>query len=430
MLYTSAVPRRAGLTACAAIGALALAACSAPGGEDESSATAADGFSFSFPVATDTEDFYEELALKYMDETGVDIELVPIPGDGYHQTLSTQLQAGNASDLFMAVPGGGQANGVVKLAESQLLEPLDEEAAGVIPEGTESLYSVDGQVYGQPASLSANGLIWNDASATDAGITGFPADFDALLDACGDARDGGVTFTALAGAVPPNLGFIGQALAATRVYAVDPDWNDQRAAGDVTFADSGWEQVLEDFVAMNNAGCFQDGAIGGNFDAITRGMVEGTALSAAIPGSAATALSGASKGEQTFDVRAVPPTSGEAPWIIASPLYAWASNASSDSGVKLAVQDFLDWAAQPENLVEFADLSGAIPVAGADAADISPQFAPVAELIASGSFSPEPNLAWPNASVYDALGTGMQGLLTGQNSVDDVLASMDAAWEQ
>ena len=419
------------LLAITAIGAVTLAGCSGTGGSgDATPGEAAQNFTFAFPQANDAEDFYQAIAQQYMDETGVEIELLPLPGETYFTQINTQLQAGNAPDLLIATPGAGQVNGVGRLAEAGLLAPLGEASGAVIPAGTEDLYTFDGEVYGQPTSLSPNGLIWNPDVAASAGIDDYPESFEDLLAACGDARSAGLAFTALAGSIPPNLGFIAQVISATRVYAADPDWNEQRAAGDVTFADSEWKQVLEDFVEMNDSGCFQEGAAGGTFDAITGGLIGGTALSASIPGSAATALSGASQGKYTLDVRAFPPAGSEEPWLIASPLFAWASNAKSDEGVQLAVQEFLDWVAQPENSVEFANLSGAIPVAGAEDAELLPQYAPVGDLIAAGSYSSEPNLSWPNAAVYDALSVGMQGLLTGQTTVDGILESMDAAWDE
>ena len=33
-------------------------------------------------------------------------------------------------------------------------------------------------------------------------------------------------------------------------------------------------------------------------------------------------------------------------------------------------------------------------------------------------------------TVYDALATGVQGIITGQKSPDQVLQAMDAAWDQ
>ena len=424
--------RRWALLAIPVIGAVTLAGCSGSGGGggDASTSAAAQSFTFSFPQANDAEDFYQTIAQQYMDETGVEIELLPVPGDQAASMMNTQLQAGNASDLLIVTPGAGQTNGVVRLAEAGLLAPLGEASAAVIPPTTEGLYTFDGEVYGQPTSLSANGLIWNPDVAASAGINDYPESFDDLIAACGEARSAGLDFTVLAGTIPPNLGFIAQVISATRVYAADPDWNEQRAAGDVTFADSGWKQVLEDFVEMNDSGCFQEGAAGGNFDSITGGLIGGTALSASIPGSAATALSGASQGKYTLDVRPFPPAGSEDPWLIASPLFAWASNGKSDESVQLAVQEFLDWVAQPENSVEFANLSGSIPVAGAEDAELLPQYAPVGDLVSAGSYSPEPNLSWPNASVYDALSVGMQGLLTGQTNLDGILESLDAAWDE
>ena len=89
-------------------------------------------------------------------------------------------------------PGAGQTNGVVRLAEAGLLAPLGEASAAVIPPTTEGLYTFDGEVYGQPTSLSANGLIWNPDVAASAGIDDYPESFDDLLAACGDARSAGL----------------------------------------------------------------------------------------------------------------------------------------------------------------------------------------------------------------------------------------------
>ncbi len=84
--------------------------------------------------------------------------------------------------------------------------------------------------------------------------------------------------------MPPNPGLMTMAISATRVYAETPDWNQQRADGDVTFADDeGWQDTLQTVVDMNEAGCFQEGVAGGGFDAITQGIAQGTSLSAFVP---------------------------------------------------------------------------------------------------------------------------------------------------
>ena len=39
------------------------------------------------------------------------------------------------------------------------------------------------------------------------------------------------------------------------------------------------------------------------------------------------------------------------------------------------------------------------------------------------------HLDWRNPEVFNLLGQGVQGLLTGQRSVDQILRAMDAAWQ-
>jgi raffinose/stachyose/melibiose transport system substrate-binding protein len=271
-------------------------------------------------------------------------------------------------------------------------------------------------------------MVFNVTAGEEAGVPEYPATYEDLLTACADARDGGKTFTVLAGGIPFNTGLFSMLISATRVYAEAPDWNEQRAAGDVTFADSGWRDVLEDILEMNDSGCFQDGVEGGTFDSITQGLGGGTSLTAAVPGSAAASIGAATKAE--LNVQAFPPTDGQDPFTVTGANYAWGINASSDDAVKASAQDFLDWVAQPENAKEYADLSGSVPITGIDEATLLPEYAPIGDLLSSGSYVGVPNATWPNPAVYEALGTGVQGLLTGQKTVDQVLEDMDAAWDQ
>ncbi len=98
--------------------------------------------------------------------------------------------------------------------------------------------------------------------------------------------------------------------------------------------------------------------------------------------------------------------------------------------VKASAQAFLDWAAEPENAQHFAEISGAVPITGIDPATLLPSYEPIGELLSSGAYTGVPNASWPNPAVYEALGTGVQGLLTGQSTVDQILEDMDAAWDQ
>lgn len=417
------------LIAAVGAGVLLLTGCTgSSGGAGNTDEPGATGFTLMVAQANDADDYYAQMTTKYSEETGIKIEVIPYPSDAYNSQLTTQLQAGNAADVMVLSPGTGQPISIVTLAEAGFLEPLDDTSAGVIPEGTEGLYEVDGEIYGQPTSLTPVGLVWNGAGGAEVGIDAYPATFNDLLSACTDARAGGKTFTVVAGAIPFNTGLLAQIISATRVYQKTPDWNKQRTAGDVTFADSEWRQVLEDVVTLNEGGCFQDGVAGGTFDSITAGVGGGTSLTAPLPGGAAASIGSATGLELT--VQAFPAADGQDAFTLASANYAWAVNASSDDSAKASAQDFLDWVAEPTQSKEFADLSGAVPITGVTAEDLLPSFEPIGELLESGSFTGLPNASWPNPAVYDALGVGVQGLFTGQKTIDQVLTDMDAAWDQ
>ncbi len=413
-------------------GVLILAGCSGSGDNggdnpDDGGGDATAPFSVMVAQANDQDDFYAQILEQYTEETGVEVEVIPYPSDAYNNQVTTQLQAGNAADVMILAPGTGQPISVITLADAGFLEPLDETSAGLIPAGSEIEYQVDGDTYAQPTALTPVGMVFNVTAADEAGVSEYPATYEELLDACSTARDGGKTFTVLAGGIPFNTGLFSMLISATRVYAETPDWNAQRAAGDVTFADSGWRDVLEDIVEMNDSGCFQDGAAGGTFDSITQGLGGGTSLTAAVPGSAAASINQATGAE--LNVQAFPPADGQDAFTVTGANYAWGINASSDEDVKASAQAFLDWVAQPENAQAYAELSGSVPITGIDPATLLPQYEPIGGLLADGSYVGLPNATWPNPAVYDSLGTGVQGLLTGQKTVDQVLEEMDAAWD-
>jgi raffinose/stachyose/melibiose transport system substrate-binding protein len=419
--------RRLGfLIAVPAIGALTLAGCG--GGSGGSSGTAG-GFSFTFPTATNQESPYETLAKKYSQETGVKIEIKKLPNDSYGLTLRTQLQGGNAADLMVVSPGRGQDQAALPLAEAGYLEPLNEKSAAAVPDEIKSLFAIDGKVYAQPTDLVPVGMAWNSGAASQANAN-YPEDFDDVRPLCSELTQDRKSFIALAGSVPPNPGLMALSISATRVYAETPDWNKQRADHKVTFADSeGWQDTLQTIVDMNEADCFQPGAAGGGFDAITAGITQGTSLGAFVPGGAARELMNATPSLK-LEIRAFPPASGTKQYMLASPNYALSIHAKAGDAQQKAAQDFLNWLAEPDNAAEFTKIEGQVPITGVENAELEPQYAPVKDLLVKGEYSPLPTLEWPNPAVYDALAKGVQGLISGQGDVRSVLEAADKAWDR
>src|SRR5690349_12263956 len=127
--HTATGAFRCPLLAAPLIGALLLAGCTSGGGSgggtggDDGDGDS-EGFSIMVAQSNDADDYWAKFAAQYSEETGVRIEVIPYPGDGYNTQVTTQLQAGNAADMMILSPGTGQAISVVSLAEAGFLEPL------------------------------------------------------------------------------------------------------------------------------------------------------------------------------------------------------------------------------------------------------------------------------------------------------------------
>lgn len=419
--------RRSAFLALPAIGALALAGCSGSGGSEGGG----DSFTLMYSASNTLESPFETLANEYMEtHEGVTIELESVPNDTYGDTLRTQLQAGNAPDVFQTEGGSGQTRSVVPLAEAGFLAPLGETSAALVPESAESFFNVDGETYAQPLVTAYSGLIVNQVALDELGVDAFPASWDEFVDLCSTARDDGRSALLVAGAAGPNTGMTAMNIAATRVYGEEPDWNEKRAAGEVTFADSeGWADTMQAILDLNEAGCLQEGAVGAGFDALTNGLATGQGVGFFAPGATATELAQAAP-DADLQIHAFPPATGDDPAVgILNPTYSLSINAKADDPEP--VEEFFAWLAEPEQANRFAEISGGLPVTGLEEYALDGgTYAPVADLIRNDQVTPLPNSGWTNPAVYEALGTGVQGLLSGQETVESVLASLDEAWDR
>ena len=417
----------AGALAVPTLVALALTGCSSSA--ESTSSSGSKEFSLSFATSNTIESPFQKLGEDYMKaHPDVKITFNPQPNDSYDQTLRTQLQAGNASDVVVTTPGSGQGRSILPLADAGFLEPLDDSAKKLLPAGSDSTFGKDGKVFGQATEITVAALVTNETAVKASGE--FPADFAALEAQCKSLDASGKSLFAIAGAAPPNTGLMAMSLAATRVYAEDPKWNDKRAANQVTFAGSdGWKSALQAVNTLKDAGCFQKGAAGAGFDAITKGLASGTSVAGFIPAPSWKQLASAASGTD-FAVRALPAEKGSGKdFVYASANYAFSVNAASKN--KDAAKAFLDWAAEPAQTKAFAEIDGALPVSGLDSYDFAGgAYKNVGDLIKNGDYSPLPNIQWPNSADYDAMATGVQGIITGQKSPDQVLQAMDAAWGQ
>jgi raffinose/stachyose/melibiose transport system substrate-binding protein len=412
------------------IGTSLFAAC---GSSDDAGANGAEpqSITFSYQIANpNAKSVFATLAEGYeKSHPGVKIKTNPIALNTYGSTLTTQLQAGNGPDVFFVNAGSGQAGSVTQLAEAgKLLDLTGQVNADVVPENAKDLFYTDDKLVAIPPYLAPTGLIYSPAAAKDAGVSiDATSTLDDVISQCKTAKGKDKAVFGLAGAMSPNTAIFTSAIAANTVYGPEPDWNQKRAAGDVTFAGSdGWKAALQAVKDLYDNDCFQDGAAGAGFDALTNGMGQGKMTAFSAPGGGAKDIMDSTHGAVTLTVLPMPAPSGYETYLMAGTPDALAGNAKTKSP-KL-VTDFLSWITQPAQTQAAADASGDIPVGKVDTSKLLPQYAGVKDLIDQDKTAAYGYLGWPNGEVYNALGTGVTGLLTGQKDVDDVLKSMDDAW--
>ncbi|KJL47331.1 Bacterial extracellular solute-binding protein [Microbacterium hydrocarbonoxydans] len=417
--HTAHLARWGGVLLVGAISATASGCAASSSGQGDPSLD----FSLSYPVAENSP--YEVLAERYMDEhRGAKVTLNPIPAENYDSVLGSQLQGGMASDVIMVIPGAGSPVSIGSLSGAGLLAPLSGDAEDLVPDSAHSLFFVDGEMYGQPTDLSVTATIFNQAAGVQ-----YPTSVDEMLSSCRSLSDRGIALYAVAGAIPINSGLLGLVAAAPLVYGDDPEWDAKRAAGEVTFAESsGWREAFELIIEMKDAGCFQPGAEGGDFGALVGSLGQGTALGAFVPAGAATEMAA---GMPDADIVVEPfPTRGDGAATIYSSM-DYALSIPTSATHKPAAQAFLDWFAEPEQAQAYAEAAGTLPVTGIEDFDFAgTPYEPVADLLTAGDVVVMPVNVWTSARVFDALGSGVQGLLTGQVTVDQLLAQLDSAWDE
>jgi raffinose/stachyose/melibiose transport system substrate-binding protein len=421
--------RRAVAVALPLAAGMLLAACGS-GDSGSSGGKEPQTITISYASANSSEQAYETLAKDYeAAHPGVTVKTNRVSIDAINQTLSTQLQAGNGPDVFWVNSGTGQAASIGQFAKAGLLLPLtDASFKSDIPAAELDGYSYKGQLYGVPSQTTISGIVYNDDLAKSNGVT-ITADstLQDVLSQCPTVTGKGNSIFGLAGSSTQNSGILAMQIATSTVYGPEPDWNQQRADGKTTFAKTkGWKQALQAIVDLNKAGCFQPGAPGAGLDALTNGATQGTLYGIFAPSAAAASIMAAAGGHVNLVALGFPAPEGTKPYLAVTSNVGLAGNAKTKSP-KL-VEDFIKFSVSKEEAKKFADSQGGIPIGDIQTSDLLPLYQPVAQMLEDKQYRPYGADGWPNGQVYDALGTGVTGLLTGQQTVDDVLKSMDAAW--
>ena len=409
------------------VAALAIAGCSAGGGEEENETGAGTltvvsipNYQNSLPVAVEAfEEAYPDIS--------VELEFVDVAA--LHTTLRTQLTAGTAPDVFTAYPGNGTPTAMeVLVPGGYLMDLSDLELNDRIPSGMDPVTMVDGKRYILPLSLGAIGGIYNDAALEETGLTA-PTTWSEVLDFCADARAAGKVAYAYGAQTPWNNQLHLFPLTATLVYGQNPDFDEEQAAGEVSFSDSAWVDAMNQVVEMRDAGCFQDSPLGTAYEGAVELVGTGQALSIVSVSSTFAAVSAVAPEGSVFTFHAFPATDDPSEtWIPAGGSGGYAINAAAKNPV--AAKLFLDFLASDAMMAEIADIQGALPsISGADFT-VPENLSEIMTFVDAGTIHPYADQLWPNPKVAETLMEQVQLVVGDQTSVEDALAAMDAAYAE
>ncbi|MBF4571799.1 extracellular solute-binding protein [Herbiconiux sp. VKM Ac-1786] len=407
-----------------AVTALALAGC-AGGGSD--TASGGDPNTLTIATTSSNQTAMDAVIAAYKEANPeLDVTVNYADTEQYQTTLRTQLSSGTAPDVFTAWAGSGNPGAIDILQAAGYLADLSDSpwVDQVQPDVADSL-KIDGKTYGLPSKLDAVGAIYNQGTLDGLGLIA-PTTWDELLTFCGDVKDAGKVAFSLGAQTPWVTQLIDYALVANTVYADDPEFDQELAAGDATFVGSGWEDAMNQYLEMNEAGCFNENVLGTDVNASYAALNNGDAVAvvqvlASFPQIQSTAAEGTEYGFFALPANDTGTTRIPTGIGVSYALNAKAKN--TDAG-----QAFIDWLGTPEAITTWFEASPGIPAIPTEGVVTNPVISGAEAIIAAGDTAPFPDQSWPSAKVQDAHLTGVQELFSGQKKVEDVLAGLDAAY--
>jgi raffinose/stachyose/melibiose transport system substrate-binding protein len=355
------------------------------------------------------------------------VEVTYAEGDAYLAAIRTQLQAGTAPDVLHVWPGNGNVAATIPLAENgSLMDLSDEPWVDSLSEEIAPYTQYDGKTYSFPSTLSIIGAVYNNAALAASGLE-IPETWSDVIQFCEDARDQGTVAFSVGLTSTHESQFISYALYPQLVQGPDPDLDERIAAGETTFADSGWKEALDKNVEMAEAGCFNDSAQGADMFEASRIMSEGESIGMVTIGQYMPIINNP-------DLTLAPLPGSDDPTesrIAVAPSTSAAVNAKAKNPA--LAKAFVAFLATPEMNELFecntAGGIGSLPtvVEGAGKCDDSPFDVTAVQFLEEGRTGGFPDQTWPSPDVQMALQLGMQEAVFGGRTVDSVLQDMNDA---
>ncbi len=363
-----------------------------------------------------------------------------LPEDPYTKTLLVQLSSGEGPDFFEWWPMR-QLEELVAAGYLQDLTGMDM-LNRFTPDALEG-YTINGKVYGMPKGLSIMATWYNKELFEQHDIDAFPSDWPSFLAACEKLKQAGVTPIVMPDEDRWFIQFGLYQLAASIVYAADPDFDKKLLAGERTFANSPWREVLLMYKSLYDRGYIAPGSLdigaekaaalfnNGKAAMMFNGNWDYARLTAnPISRGAGSAGGLKSNGGANFQ-RGFMPLPGNEPDqpLLLSIGPAGGTVINANTRHLSEVLDILAYQFDPDSPLYglYKQNYDVFPMYKGEDLGI-PEFRDYTALSKTHDSVYFSNQAWP-VGVADALCRGFQDWIAGHGTVDDILAAMDERLE-
>ncbi|WP_017579910.1 ABC transporter substrate-binding protein [Nocardiopsis valliformis] len=343
-------------------------------------------------------------------------------------TLRTQLSAGTGPDVFTVWPGNGNSAALQVLQPAGFLADLsDTEFAGRIAEGDRAVTDVDGATYLVPVTYAGIGVLYDTATLEEIGGEA-PQTWNELIDLCGQARDNDKVLLSLGNQTDWVTQLVTYSLVASLVYSEDPTFDQDLANGQASFTDSGWRDAFEQYLEMDEQGCFTDSPLGTSFEASVSEVAQGEAVGV-VQVTATLAQLREETGDAELGMFALPATDAPDQTLMPGAVgaaYGMGAEADNPEGAR----QFLEFLGSDEGQRTYADEGGSLPALPDVDFDADPALQTLVDYQADGRTVPFMDQLWPNPEVQQEHFTAVQQLFAGDTDIDQALARLDESYQE
>lgn len=366
---------------------------------------------------------YENLIAAFEEANpGVEVELEILAGDDTYNTILTSRMASNtAPDIFEVLN-----NDPRQYIEAELLTDLSDEPW--VEDQIDTVRNLadqwDGTTYTFVPEVNSGGVFYNTELFDEVGVE-VPETWDEFLDVVREFRSAGITPLSVGG----KDGWTLQAQWTQMMRAAsDADEGARLTSGELLYSESTNADIFRAFAELVEIGGFDPNATGVDWPSSandfalgrTAMMIQGTVALPAI-------RTAAPDGEFGMFPMPFAPEGVDAPLALA-PAATQAIPASA-AHPELA-KKFLEFWASPEvHTAYLKDAAALSSLVTSTSGDIDPAFAEMSALLPTRGIDIA-GFVRPTPAVGSAIQAGMQSIMVGTSTVDEVLAQIDAAQQQ